>query len=198
MSFQKYHRWGERNHDEIQRIIRGDDYTSNNWQLEDGDTVWNETFEGTMGAVQNKLTGSERGTFTDDTKSVSKITTASGPTSYFERSWLQYLGTGVNGVPGAGDDDGEFAAGIAWNSPMMWPGDQTGDLLTLQHSGIAYIKYNGTFQLQNHVSADTSSGDEGETVDSGSAGRDGDLGIQLNSSPGSGAITIKMNYSEHV
>ena len=51
MSFQKFHRWGEKSYDQLQDIVRGTHYPASfltKGAVESGETAFNETFEGTM------------------------------------------------------------------------------------------------------------------------------------------------------
>ena len=200
MSFQNFHRWGPRNKAEIDAITRGDNYSGGGyWCVENGDTVWNETFEGTMAAVKNIGNKGELGTFTDNTMSVFGTSTSTTLASYYERYWLQFLNTGINGIAQAGGSDGEFSAGIAFNSPQGYPGAQDGDLMSMQHSGVAYVRFSGTFQLRGHViAAGSTTLTEGRVENDGGGGSEGTMGVQVNDSIAGGAVTILMNFSEHL
>tara|TARA_B100000497_G_C7680625_1_gene411750 strand:- start:1701 stop:2348 length:648 start_codon:yes stop_codon:yes gene_type:complete len=212
MSYQHFHRWGDRNHDDIQKVIRGDNYITSgstneyvwvNSQL-DGDTIFNKTFEGCLGFSSGEWDGTnlKKGTFLDATMYSAEIFPSGGSfySGFFERYWLQYLNAPQTNQasPGVGNIDGRFGVGVAWNAPTLWPNDGDGDQMSVQHSGIAYVRSSSTTPgvQREFVSAAQTPGDEGQVEGTGSSGFTYDFGLVVNLSPYSGSISILLNFSE--
>ena len=114
--------------------------------------------------------------------------------------WLQYLNAPIptQASPGVGNIDGRFGVGIAWNAPNQWPNDGDGDQMSVQHSGIAYVRSSSTTPgvQKQFVSAAQTAGEEGQVEDTGSSGSIFDFGLVVNLSPYSGSISVLLNFSE--
>ncbi len=199
MAFQNFHRWGERNYDEIHQVMRGTNYPTSFVEksaVTSGETVFNETFEGTMGFVENPKAGQgNKGTFIDPTMSI--IDTDS---SLFARRWVQCSNSNNNSVqygktisnPGGSPESGEKAIGFTWT----WNVD-TDDLSPIQVSGCCYAAIDGgatgTFNQRYPAYASSTTGD----IDlSSSAFVSGTFAISVTDAPYNGYCTVRINATE--
>lgn len=197
MAFQNFHRWGERNYDEIHQVMRGTNYPTSFVEkaaVTTGETVFNETFEGTMGFVSNpNAAAGNKGTFIDPTMSI--IDTDS---SLLARRWVQGSNSNNNSVQYGKDisatspQSGEKAVGFTWTWNV-----NTNDLSPIQISGCCYAAIDGgvagTFNQRYPAYASNSTGD----IDlSSSSFGSGTFAISVTDAPYNGYCTVRINATE--
>ncbi len=193
MSYQNFHRWGERNYDELIDITRGTNYPTSfvdEGAVESGETAFNETFEGTMSFVKNPLFagGSANGIFVDGTMNI-----LSASTGIFARRWVQpntstdeTFDEGANVVA-----EGEKCIGITWNWNV-----NTNDLSAVQIAGVAYVALDGTYNAAYPAYASTDVLGDGKIDLSSSIWTTNSFGKSCSDSPYSGFCTIIINTTE--
>jgi len=192
MAFQNFHRWGERNYDELIDIMKGTDYSTDVKIAEEGETAFNETFEGTMHFCPNFLTTPEAGVFVDSTMTARYIGQSS---SIFARYWCHptsnntlITGGGLNTV------------GIMWNWALF------NQLQAFQHSGIAYTRISSTsvgtgttitYTQRSFVNSENGV-DLGMIQFTGdtTTGFIEDIGIAVSEAPYNGSCTVLINGVE--
>ena len=173
MSYQRFHKFGAKNRDGIQRIIDGTDFPEED--VIDGDCVFNTTHEQTMAWTDNP-TGLAGCFLSGD---MMQMLPDSSGTTFFGQRWIANDSASIsNGALGVIEGPTsstywENAIGVSFNTSPSG-----NEYWAIQHTGIATMKWgvSATSGLRNLVEG---SATEGQGADSGSSGS-GTFATQVN------------------